>query len=659
MFFKGHITCALLLLFLSVKLTAQENDPFIAIEVPSHNMIKYNQFFLNPTFSAVNQQDTYLSFYHRNQWNEFTDNFRTYLATYGSKVQEKYGLGLSIYHQKIGVINNFGIVGNYAYEVTINDDMKFTLGMNISYYNSGFDKVNSVTAEPDPRIAEYQVNSLFDIQPGLNFNYKNWHVGVTAANFFDFNLSDKEKVTALAEKTITGHLLYVNPLNSYGIFEDGNVNFMARVQKPGDDAINLSGSILLDLPRAGWAHGGYDQFYGISAGIGFHLNNFLSLGFSYEKGMNTLVTNMGETYEVNFTYNISAAREGRPSMIKNLVEAPVKEKEIKKEITSDKKQKEELVTNEETKKEIEELPKTVQPSTETIANTKTTTSEKIKSTSEVEKEIAALEAEIEALKKHIEDINNTLQNTKSSTQTNQTNQAIAETRKPIDKIEEKEYTVTTKKFEIDTENPSVLAKMTDGFYVVADVFTSTDDLKKFIDKLAERGINAKSFNDPESGQSYAYLDHYSSWDEAVEAAQDKYGFDVWIMQINKRTKDGINTQTEPPKLVAAPRKSTNNSTNVAEVELRRQDPIEARTIVIPNMTPGYYIVPGVFEDRNNAFRFIERLQNYGLNPDYFINPENDYVYIYLKHTKSWNDAMYQYYSSLDNTYIWKNLDNAM
>lgn len=60
---------------------------------------------------------------------------------------------------------------------------------------------------------------------------------------------------------------------------------MARVQKPGDDAINLSGSILLDLPRAGWAHGGYDQFYGISAGIGFHLNNFLSLGFSYEKGM--------------------------------------------------------------------------------------------------------------------------------------------------------------------------------------------------------------------------------------------------------------------------------------------------------------------------------------------------------------------------------------
>lgn len=57
-------------------------------------------------------------------------------------------------------------------------------------------------------------------------------------------------------------------------------------------------------------------------------------------------------------------------------------------------------------------------------------------------------------------------------------------------------------------------------------------------------------------QSYAYLDHYSSWDEAVEAAQDKYGFDVWIMQINKRTKDGINTQTEPHKLVAAPRKST-------------------------------------------------------------------------------------------------------
>ena len=45
---------------------AQEDNPFIAYEVPAQNLLKFNRFLINPTFSTVREDKSYINLLHRN-----------------------------------------------------------------------------------------------------------------------------------------------------------------------------------------------------------------------------------------------------------------------------------------------------------------------------------------------------------------------------------------------------------------------------------------------------------------------------------------------------------------------------------------------------------------------------------------------------------------
>ncbi|MEX0274659.1 MAG: SPOR domain-containing protein, partial [Flavobacteriaceae bacterium] len=51
--------------------------------------------------------------------------------------------------------------------------------------------------------------------------------------------------------------------------------------------------------------------------------------------------------------------------------------------------------------------------------------------------------------------------------------------------------------------------------------------------------------------------------------------------------------------------------------------------VVPHLSEGYYIVANVFKSRSNLFTFLNKLQEKGLSPDYFISNENGLNYVYL------------------------------
>jgi hypothetical protein len=80
---------------------------------------------------------------------------------------------------------------------------------------------------------------------------------------------------------------------------------LARARKVGEDDIVLGGSLILDLPKLGWVQGGYDSFYGASAGVGFNLNKRLSLGYTMEKGLSSNFDNFGVTHEISFAYSFT------------------------------------------------------------------------------------------------------------------------------------------------------------------------------------------------------------------------------------------------------------------------------------------------------------------------------------------------------------------
>lgn len=70
-----------------------------------------------------------------------------------------------------------------------------------------------------------------------------------------------------------------------------------------------------------------------------------------------------------------------------------------------------------------------------------------------------------------------------------------------------------------------------------------------------------------------------------------------------------------------------------------------------DMPKGYYLVANVFNERVNAAKFMMKLRDSGLDPNYFTNPENNFMYVYLDfvNTRAEADALRE--SKLKNTYF--------
>lgn len=304
----------ILLTCLAALTSFAQEDPFVSIDIPAQNQLKFNRFLLNPTFSTVREDKSYINVWHRNQWIQFDDSYQTYLVSYSGRVGDRMGLGLSLYHQKFGTISNFGVMANYAYGVRFTEKNNFTFGFNLSYYNSGLDPDAVISGEVDPRLQALDGNSLLSFQPGFNLSLGSFDIGLYAENLFDYNLKTSESLTSFSEKTFSGHLMYTKKLTSQeGLLQNGKLSVLARGRKVGDGDFIPSGSLILDLPKIGWLQGGYDDVYGVAGGIGFNITQRLSIGYTYEKGISDAVTNFGPTHEVSFAYSF------RPTLTENMV----------------------------------------------------------------------------------------------------------------------------------------------------------------------------------------------------------------------------------------------------------------------------------------------------------------------------------------------------
>ena len=127
---KKRFLYLLLFVLALTKVNAQEENPFVAYDVPAQNLLKYNRFLINPTFSTVREDKSYVNLLHRNQSVQFNDNNQNYFLSYSGRINDRTGLGLSLYTQREGLLSNFGVLANYAYGVKLSDKSNLTFGAN-------------------------------------------------------------------------------------------------------------------------------------------------------------------------------------------------------------------------------------------------------------------------------------------------------------------------------------------------------------------------------------------------------------------------------------------------------------------------------------------------------------------------------------------------
>lgn len=727
-------------------LNAQEDDPILPYRVAPQNLLKFNRFLINPTFTTVREDKSYINLLHRNQSVQFQDNDQTYFLSYSGRMGDRSGIGLSLYTQRLGPVQNIGVLANYAYGIKLSDKSNFTFGGNLAYYSTGLNRNDVDVIDPnDFRLNGTEDSNILSFQPGFNLSYGQFDFGVFAENLFDYNLKTSETLTEFSDKTYSAHLQYTHQFkNGDGVLESARLMPLARVrlntlnQSITDESndYSLGGSLILDLPKLGWLQGGYDTFYGASAGAGFNINRRMSLGYTMEKGFGTDFNNLGLTHEISFAYsftpNLTEDRvmlEAEDELAENnelqvdalaaneeleelkrklaeneevLAELMFRQDSLEANRQNDLERRFEMVmrmvrnetkgTRPDLEKRAEDLFKTGKNTqNNVVSNTRATdrTNASDYTSENQENSVAATTARENQKSTVQQDAVNTVNSrpTRTATAVVQDKTNTKDVPNSVASAREKKVLPTQRRSAIQSSDPSNtttaiaaqdntqssdyinaanrdviksrkfknLEGVTDGYYVVANVYKGGKYMDKFMTSLNRKGFNSDFIDNPNNGLKYVYLERYDTWSEAATAYKSNmngsYTDDLWIMNVDNR----YTNERYASNVDKLQQKSSKYSTDVLEPKVVERDKItrsdlKSRVYKIDGIGQGYYIIANVFANPNNANRFVKLLNSYGLSASYFINPENNWRYVYLKRHESWNNALISYYSKLNDAY---------
>ena len=296
------------------------NYGVLPTDIPTHNLVRYNRFYFNPTFSLVRENKKSINVYNKQQWVGFNDNPQTFLLSFTSNFDEKTGVSIGLFQQNEGIYRYFGGTLNYAYNLEFNRDMNLTFGMNLGFSQSGLkaniDSADSTTFNngveiTDPVILNYENSSVFLMSPGFNFNFNEFDAGVSVNNLVAYNISASELVTD--DMAFRGHVMYTTSLERRSDKMIRGMGYANVLNMLNDNELDVryGGNAMVDLPELGWAHAGYDSFYGVSIGVGGHVTPNVSVGYTFEMGIGD-TSNFGSTHEVQLAYNFAQdTRRGR------------------------------------------------------------------------------------------------------------------------------------------------------------------------------------------------------------------------------------------------------------------------------------------------------------------------------------------------------------
>ena len=536
-YLKQHIKIGVLLLVVlgaMQSITAQETESTnnYNVESPFHNQLFFNRFLINPTFSLVRENKSYLNVLLRNQYASYEDNNQNYYLGFSNKLDKNTALGLGVYGRWSGIIEEFGFNANYATAIQLGEKSALAFGTNVNYLSQGLAKNRVVGNENDPLIQDSRKENKITVEPGINLSLNKFDFGLYFRDMVVYNQTANELETNMGLESITGTFQYSHTFKkATGLLANGRLMPMVQVGANGRGDVSYTGSVLLDLPAFGWVQSTYDDSYGFSSGIGVNLNKRLSLGYLMEKNLTEVGENLGWNHELSLAYSFDDDLRGIGIDV-NIAENQSEDARI-----------DEVVKNYE--EQILNLKKELTKGTPALVDENSVAYENRLILDELILRQDSLErARDEMFEKRFEtmvrlirhEIRQDQQETKPKRKKNYVNSRLAENNKEPKKDYRANYrTDLFEKTPIKSQNSSNVVGVESGYYMITNVFKNQTYLKNFMDNLKKKGLDAKKFYNKENGLHYVYIADFKSKDEATNAYGNDlagvYQEDKWIMEV--------------------------------------------------------------------------------------------------------------------------------
>jgi hypothetical protein len=125
---------------------------------------------------------------------------------------------------------------------------------------------------------------------------------------------------------------------------------------------------------------------------------------------------------------------------------------------------------------------------------------------------------------------------------------------------------------------------------------------------------------------------------------------IVVVNSPKSTKNTYKVASTTPAKAPVQSVSSATLTSQTVVTSAKPAPIESPTVLIANQPEGYYLIVNVFAIHSNATKFVAKLKRKGMFVDYFINPINNYRYVYVSKHDNFADATQMYASNINGQY---------
>ncbi|MGV6832239.1 MAG: PorP/SprF family type IX secretion system membrane protein, partial [bacterium] len=312
---------------------AQEEDGVVALSLPVRTSLTFNKYILNPTFSFVREQGRLVSVYNKREWVQFEDAPLTYLASFNGRLGENIGAGIGLFQQNYGVLNTFGGILNFAYNVQLERETNLTFGLNIGAYSSGLNNGSVNTNFDDPALQNIPQNFVSTVSPGINLGLAFFDFGVSVNNLVSYNLTSSSILEDNPERSIQGHIMYTGYMSTSGFLDNSKFTGLVRSEFKNDDTV-ISAIAMLTVPKGIWAQVGYNTTFGVSGGAGVNLTEQFALEYNFERAMGDLEL-FGPSHDITIAYRFKNNKRysyGPDDEVVGLISTtkkPVKPKKLK------------------------------------------------------------------------------------------------------------------------------------------------------------------------------------------------------------------------------------------------------------------------------------------------------------------------------------------
>jgi type IX secretion system PorP/SprF family membrane protein len=295
---KNRLKNSLLLFFIAVSLNLAGQ------QLPHFSQYMFNKFILNPAIAGVD--DYYqIRTNHRFQWVGMTDPPLTNsISFYGPHPSMDMGFGGSIYSDVTGPTSRTNISGSYAYNISITDDMRLSMGLSGSLLQYKIDGAQLTPKDPSDIYIQKTVSTSYvpDAGVGVYLYHDDFYAGFSAAQLLNNKLSIFEEKTGLNK--LKTHF-YVTGGYRLEVYPDWIVEPTAIIKVTAPDLFRFEANAKAEWKEMAWFGVGYRFHEAISIIIGYNYDDKFYFGYAYDIGITDLRKYNSGSHELMIGYRFN------------------------------------------------------------------------------------------------------------------------------------------------------------------------------------------------------------------------------------------------------------------------------------------------------------------------------------------------------------------